>query len=68
MSNINRNSTNNDLRLELQDLFGQLKDGKIEPALVKELNNTAGKIMSSVKIQLQYAELRKETPDIDFLK
>jgi len=68
MSNINRKSTNTDLRLELQDLFGQLKAGKIEPALVKELNNTAGKIMSSVKIQLQYAELRKETPDIDFLK
>jgi hypothetical protein len=32
------------------------------------MNNTAGKIINAQRVQLEYAELRKEQPDIDFMK
>jgi len=32
-----------------------------------EINNTAGKIISSAKVQLAYAALRGEKPEIEFL-
>lgn len=32
-----------------------------------EFINAAGKIINSVKLEFEYAELRKETPVIDFL-
>lgn len=35
--------------------------------IIAERNNTAGKIMSAMKVQLTYAILRKEMPDISFL-
>ena len=35
---------------------------------VGELANTAGKIISSVKLELEYAALRKDRPQIAFLE
>jgi hypothetical protein len=32
------------------------------------MNNTAGKIIHAQRVQLEYADLRKEQPDIDFMK
>jgi hypothetical protein len=32
------------------------------------MNNTAGKIIHAQRVQLEYAELRKEEPDIAFMK
>lgn len=34
---------------------------------VKELSNTAGKILGSLKIELEYAAIRGETPVIPFI-
>ena len=31
------------------------------------MNNTAGKIISTLKVQLDYAALRKESPQIGYL-
>jgi len=31
------------------------------------MNNTAGKIINVQRVQLEYASLRNEAPDIDFL-
>jgi hypothetical protein len=36
--------------------------------IATEMNNTAGKIIHAQRVQLEYAELRKEQPDIDFMK
>jgi hypothetical protein len=41
-----------------------VKDAPWEPSIV---NNTAGKIIASAKVQLAYAALKGERPDIPFL-
>ena len=55
------------LRDDLSDVYSELRSGSLDPKLAKELNNTAGKIISSAKIQIEYANLRGEKPVIDFL-
>jgi hypothetical protein len=59
--------SNVQLRDELCDVFDRLTTGDIEPSAAKELVNTAGKIIASVKLELVYAALRKEIPMISFL-
>ena len=56
-----------DLRNELVIIFEQLKAKEISHADAKELNNSAGKIINSVKIELEYAGLCKVIPNIAFL-
>lgn len=57
-----------DLRNELSQVFSELKTGELKPKVATEMNNAAGKIINTVKIQLDYANLRKEKPDIPYLK
>ena len=56
-----------DLRNELIAIFEQLKTKEISHADAKELNNSAGKIINSVKIELEYSGLCKVVPNIAFL-
>jgi len=56
-----------ELRKELCSVFDELRDKTLRPQVAKELVNTAGKIINSVKLELEYAGLRKEVPVIDFL-
>jgi len=55
------------LRDDLSKVYEDLRSGKLEPREAKEINNTAGKLISTVKVQLDYAGLRGEKPEIDFL-
>ena len=57
-----------ELRNELTSVFESLKAGDVTPKVATEMNNAAGKIISSLKIQLEYANLRKEKPEVEFLK
>lgn len=57
-----------ELRNELGALFTQLKSGKIEPKIAKELNNAAGKIINSCKVQLEYQAFKTTAPKIKFLE
>lgn len=57
----------NEIRDELIKVFEGLRNGSIEAKDAVEVNNTAGKIISTAKAQLGYYALRKETPKIDFL-
>jgi hypothetical protein len=57
-----------ELTTELSALYHSLKDGTIEVKIATEMNNTAGKIINAQRVQLEYADLRKEQPDIDFMK
>lgn len=57
-----------ELTTELSALYEGLKNGTMDVKIATEMNNTAGKIINAQRVQLEYAELRKEQPDIDFMK
>lgn len=57
-----------DLRAGLIEVFEGLKNGSVKAADATEMNNAAGKIINSLKMELQYAAQRKETPEIAFLE
>ena len=60
--------TMKELRNALCEVFASLKSGKIKSKDATEMNNTAGKIINSTRAQLEYHKLRKDKPEIDFLK
>ena len=57
-----------ELTTELSALYEGLKNGSMDVKIATEMNNTAGKIINAQRVQLEYADLRKEQPDIDFMK
>ena len=57
-----------ELTVQLSDLYEGLKNRTIDVKGAAEMNNTAGKIIHAQRVQLEYAELRKEEPDIAFMK
>ena len=59
--------TINELRDELLKLYGDIKDANVDVKAAAEMNNTAGKIINSVKVEMEYAALRKVAPSIPFL-
>lgn len=59
--------TINELRNELLKLFDDIKTGEVDVKVAGEMNNAAGKIINSVKVELEYAELRKIAPNVPFL-
>jgi tRNA A37 N6-isopentenylltransferase MiaA len=56
-----------ELRNDLLDAYESLKNDPRRVIQVAELANTSGKIISSVKLELEYAMLRQERPDIPFM-
>lgn len=56
-----------ELRNELSSVFYGLKGGQIQPNTASQLSNACGKIISSLKVELQYFDQRKEKPKIPFL-
>lgn len=56
-----------ELRDELAAVFAGLKNGTLEPKQAVEMNNAAGKIINTVKVQLEYADMRGEAPNIPFM-
>lgn len=56
-----------EMRQGLTVLFDELKSGVVDVKVAAEMNNTAGKIINSVKVQLEYSAQRKESPSIPFL-
>ena len=61
-------NTASELRAELARVFVKLKAGEITHTEAAELANLAGKMVASAKVQVQYAALRKDVPEITFLK
>lgn len=56
-----------ELQKNLSDLYQSLKNGEVDCKTADSLANVAGKFINSVKLQLIYAELREEKPEITFL-
>lgn len=52
---------------DLQAAFDELKTGKLDVGIATELHNNVGKQMGLVKLQLEYATLRGEKPEVEFL-
>lgn len=47
------------LREQLATLFDDIKNGAVDVKVATEMNNTAGKIISSCKVELEYAQLKQ---------
>ena len=57
-----------ELRESLAENYEMLKEGKMEIKLGKELANTAGKVINTLKVQLEYNKQMGIKEEIDFLK
>jgi|TARA_R110000744_G_scaffold379950_2_gene499276 hypothetical protein len=57
-----------ELRKSLADNYQQMKDGKMEIKEGKELSNCAGKIIQSLKVELEYQALLGTSKEIEYLK
>lgn len=57
-----------ELRKSLADNYTQMKAGKMGVKTGKELANTAGKIINSLKVELDYNHIMQIKKKIDFLE
>ena len=56
------------LRGILAEEIQKLRDGHTNAANVNAVTNATGKILSTVKLEMEYCKLLGKTPDIDFIK
>jgi hypothetical protein len=57
----------NELRDQLLDAFDWVKADPRRANQVKEMTNAAGKILGTVKAQLEYSLMKGEEPEIPFM-
>lgn len=57
-----------ELRVSLADNYTKMKAGKMGLNVGKELANTAGKIINSLKVELEYNSMMDLKKEIPFLK
>jgi len=57
-----------ELRQSLADNYEKMKANEMELKMGKELANTAGKIIGSLKVELEYNQLMGVKKDIAFLE
>lgn len=55
------------LRSELADNFNKLKSGELEVPEAAEMNNTAGKIIQTVAMELKQSEIIQSKKAVPFL-
>lgn len=58
----------NNLREMLAEEIQKLREGKTTPASINALTNASGKILQSVKLEMEYAKVLGELPKIKFIK
>lgn len=57
----------NDLRAILSDEIVKIRAGESTPATVNAVTNASGKILSTVKLEMEYFKLIGKTPNIPML-
>lgn len=57
-----------EMRKRLANVFDKLECGEIDTRTAKQMNNSAREILVSIRLELEQAKLRNETPNIDWLK
>ena len=58
----------NSLRVILAEEINSLRKGQSTAANVNAIVNATGKILSTVKLEMEYSKINGKTPDIDFIK
>ena len=58
----------NALREILAEEINMLRAGQTTPANVNAITNATGKILSSVKLEIEYSKLLGKKPVIDFIR
>lgn len=58
----------NSLRAILAEEIQKLRDGHTNAANVNAVTNATGKILSTVKLEMEYSKMVGKAPDIDFIK
>lgn len=56
-----------ELRDALANIFDELKEKKIAPEEAAQLTNCAGKIIGTIRVEMEYADRRSESPQIKFM-
>ena len=64
----NELKTVNDMRSMLTEEIQKLRSGKTTAAAVNAVVNATGKILSSVKLEIEYNKLVGQTPKIPFIE
>jgi len=59
--------TVNDLRKILAEEINNIRTGKTTAANVNAIVNATGKILTTVKMEIEYNKLLGKTPNIDFI-
>ena len=57
-----------ELRKSLAENYEQMKAKEMDIKLGKELANTAGKIINSIKVEMEYNQMFDKKKKIDFLE
>jgi hypothetical protein len=57
----------NELRTILSDEIRKVRDGSTTAANVNAVTNATGKILSTVKLQMEYCKLTGKNPELDLL-
>lgn len=58
----------NDIRGMLCEEIQKLRENKTTPANVNAITNATGKILSTIKMELEYAKLSNKKPNSDFIQ
>jgi len=61
-------NTINDLRKIMAEEIGKIRSGDTTAANVNAITNAVGKILSTVKMEIEYNKLMGRTPVIDFIQ
>jgi hypothetical protein len=67
MKEIQGVKTINDLRVILAEEIEKIRSGKTTAANVNAIVNATGKILTTVKMEIEYNKLLGKTPHIDFI-
>lgn len=57
-----------ELRDELAKVFEGVRDKKTDPRDAAEMNNTAGKMINTLKVEIDYNMMMKNNKNIKFLE
>ena len=57
----------NEMREELCKVFAGLKEGTLSAKEAKEMNNCMGKIINTLKVEIEYAQICKTEANIPFM-
>ena len=61
-------TTTNELRVVLCDTISAVRDKSMTPDAAEAISNASGKIIASLRVELEYRRMRGEVPNLAFLE